>query len=102
MSFHSWLQSLRSTLAPGRGQRQHRRRGSLRAATHRPHLEVLAELKQLRADTQKELEALQKVRTAISPSEKEALDENERQQNEVRERLANYRWQSAYFAWPTW
>src|SRR5438552_2878077 len=68
----------------------------------RPHLEVLAELKQLRADTQKELEALQKVRTAISPSEKEALDENERQQNEVRERLANYRWQSAYFAWPTW
>ena len=26
----------------------------------RPHLEVLAELKQLRADTQKELEALQK------------------------------------------
>ena len=68
----------------------------------RPHLEVLAELTQLRADTQKELEALQKVRATISPSDKEALDENERQQNEVRERLANYRWQSAYFAWPTW
>ena len=68
----------------------------------RPHLEVLAELNQLRADTQKELEALQKVRTTISPSDKEALDENERQQNEIRERLANYRWQSVYFAWPTW
>jgi hypothetical protein len=68
----------------------------------RPHLEVLAELTQLRADTQKELEALQKARTLISPSNKQALDDNERQQNEVRERLANYRWQSAYFAWPTW
>jgi hypothetical protein len=68
----------------------------------RPHLEVLAELKKLRADTQKELEALQKARTLISPSDKHALDDNERQQNEVRERLANYRWQSAYFAWPTW
>ena len=68
----------------------------------RPHLEVLAELNQLRADTQKELEALQKVRTTISPSDKGALDENERQQNEIRERLVNYRWQSVYFAWPTW
>lgn len=68
----------------------------------RPHLEVLAELNQLRADTQKELEALQKGRTTISPSDKQALDGNEQQQNEVRERLANYRWQSAYFAWPTW
>ena len=68
----------------------------------RPHLEVLAELTQLRADTQKELETLQKARTLISPSDKQALDENEQQQNEVRERLANYRWQSAYFAWPTW
>jgi len=68
----------------------------------RPHLEVLAELKQLRADTHKELEVLQKARTLISPSDKQALDENEQQQNEVRERLANYRWQSAYFAWPTW
>jgi FtsH-binding integral membrane protein len=68
----------------------------------RPHLEVLAELTQLRADTQKELEVLQKARTLISPSDKQALDENERQQNEVRKRLANYRWQSAYFAWPTW
>ncbi len=68
----------------------------------RPHLEVLAELTQLRADTQKELEVLQKARTLISPSDKQALDKNEQQQNEVRERLANYRWQSAYFAWPTW
>jgi hypothetical protein len=68
----------------------------------RPHLEVLAELNKLRADTQKELEALQKARASISPSNKHALDANERQQNEVRERLANYRWQSAYFAWPTW
>ena len=41
MSFHSWLQNLRSALAPGRGQRKHGRRGSLRAATHRPNLEVL-------------------------------------------------------------
>jgi hypothetical protein len=68
----------------------------------RPHLEVLVELNQLRADTQKELEALQKARASISASDKQALDENERQQNELRERLANYRWQSAYFAWPTW
>ena len=58
--------------------------------------------KQLRADTQQELEALQKARTLISPSDKQALDDNEQQQNEVRKRLANYRWQSAYFAWPTW
>jgi hypothetical protein len=68
----------------------------------RPHNEVLAELTQLRADTQKELEVLQKARTLISPSDKQALDDNERQQNEVRERLANYRWQSAYFVWPIW
>ena len=68
----------------------------------RPHNEVLGDLKKLRADTQEELEALQKARTLISPSDKQALDENERQQNEVRKRLANYRWQSAYFAWPTW
>ena len=68
----------------------------------RPHLEVLAELKKLRADTQKELQALQKARALISPSDKHALEDNERQQNEVRERLANYRWQGAYFAWPTW
>jgi hypothetical protein len=68
----------------------------------RPHKEVLAELKQLQADTQQELEALQKARTLISPSDKQALDDNEQQQNEVRKRLANYRWQSAYFAWPTW
>jgi hypothetical protein len=68
----------------------------------RPKLEVLAELKLLRAATQKELEALQKSRTSLSASDKEALDENERQQNELRERLANYRWQSAYFALPTW
>ena len=41
MSFNSWLQNLRSALAPGWGRRDHRRRGSLRAATHRPNLEVL-------------------------------------------------------------
>src|SRR5205823_10196223 len=68
----------------------------------RPHVEVLAELKQLRADTQQELEVLQKARTLISPSDKQALDENEQQQNEVRKRLASYRWQSAYFGWPIW
>ena len=68
----------------------------------RPHNEVLAELTKLRADTEQELEALQKARTLISPSDKQALDDNEQQQNEVRERLANYRWQSVYFAWPTW
>src|SRR5215831_19386345 len=43
MSLHSWLHNLQSTLAAGRGQRHHRRRGSLRAATHRPNLEVLEE-----------------------------------------------------------
>src|SRR5947199_10749841 len=41
MSFNNWLQNLRSALAPRRGQRNHRRRGSLRAATHRPNVEVL-------------------------------------------------------------
>jgi hypothetical protein len=41
MSFHSWLRNLRSALAPSRGQRRHQRRSSLRAATHRPNLEVL-------------------------------------------------------------
>ena len=41
MSFTSWLQSLRSTLTPGRGQRHHGRRGSLRAATHRLSVEAL-------------------------------------------------------------
>ena len=40
MSFNSWLQNLRSALAPSLGRRNHRRR-SLRAATHRPNLEVL-------------------------------------------------------------
>ena len=68
----------------------------------KPHLEVLAELKDLQARTQKKLEALQKARAAMSSSDKHGLEENERQQNEVRERLANYRWQSVYFAWPTW
>src|SRR5260370_21714493 len=41
MSFNSWLQNLRSALAPSGGQGNHRRRGALRAATHRPNLEVL-------------------------------------------------------------
>lgn len=41
MSFDSWLQNLRSALAPGPRQRQHRRRGSRRAAMHRPCLEIL-------------------------------------------------------------
>jgi Calx-beta domain/FG-GAP-like repeat/FG-GAP repeat len=41
MSFTNWLQNHRSALAPGRGQRQHRRRGSLRAAMRRPYVEVL-------------------------------------------------------------
>ena len=43
MSFNSWLQNLRSALAPGRGQTQSQaiRAGSLRAATHRLNLEVL-------------------------------------------------------------
>jgi Calx-beta domain len=41
MSFHHWLQNLRSSLARRRGQRHHGRRGSLRTATHRLHLEPL-------------------------------------------------------------
>ena len=41
MSFHSWLRKFRCALAPGRGRRHHNGRGSLRAATHRPSLEVL-------------------------------------------------------------
>src|SRR2546423_1176460 len=41
MSFPSWLQNLRSALAPRRGQRNHGRRGSLRVATLRPNVELL-------------------------------------------------------------
>ena len=41
MSFHHWLQNLRSALAPRPAQRHPRRRGALRAAAHRPKLEVL-------------------------------------------------------------
>src|SRR4051812_31649832 len=41
MSFHRWLQNLRSALVRRRGQRHHRRRGSPRAATHRPNVELL-------------------------------------------------------------
>src|SRR5262249_33449607 len=41
MSLHSWLRNLRCVLTPGQGQRDHRRRASHRAATRRPHLEVL-------------------------------------------------------------
>jgi hypothetical protein len=41
MSLHSWLHNFRTALAPRRGQRQHARRGSKRAPTHRPGLEVL-------------------------------------------------------------
>ena len=43
MSFHSWLQNLRSALAPRRGQRHRGRQGSLRAATYQPNLEALEE-----------------------------------------------------------
>lgn len=41
MSFHSWLQSLRSALTPGRSQGRRRQRRSPRAATYRPNLEAL-------------------------------------------------------------
>src|SRR4030095_10673246 len=41
MSFYSWLQNLRFARAPRRGQRHCGRRGSHRAARHRPSLEVL-------------------------------------------------------------
>jgi hypothetical protein len=68
----------------------------------KPHLDVVADLAKLQSDTAKELESLQKVRAQIPSSDKHLLEENEREENEVRERLANYRWQRAYFAWPTW
>src|SRR5262245_2835567 len=41
MSFHSWLQSLCSNLAPGRSQRQRPRRNSARPAAYRPRFEAL-------------------------------------------------------------
>src|SRR5262249_52981824 len=41
MSLLSWLQNLRSALTPARCQRQHRRRGPVRVATHPPTLDVL-------------------------------------------------------------
>ena len=68
----------------------------------RPRSEVLAELEKLQSQVQNELETLQKSRADIPSSDTEALNENERRQNELRARLSNYRWQSAYFAWPKW
>jgi hypothetical protein len=41
MSLHSWLENLRSALAPRRGKRRHTRQGSHRGARHRLSLEVL-------------------------------------------------------------
>ena len=41
MPLYSWLRNQHFALAPGRGQRQHARRGSKRAPTYRPSLEVL-------------------------------------------------------------
>src|SRR5262249_17650848 len=41
MLLHRWLQNLHSALTLHRGQRKHSRRGSKRAPTHRPNLEVL-------------------------------------------------------------
>jgi hypothetical protein len=41
MSFISWVQNNRSALAPSGGQRNHKRRGALRAAKHRPILQLL-------------------------------------------------------------
>src|SRR5437762_8530207 len=41
MSFNSWLRNLRLSSAPDQRERKHRRRRSLRAAAHRPRLEVL-------------------------------------------------------------
>lgn len=41
MSFHTWLQNLQSALTPSRHERQHKRRDSRRAATHRLNVEVL-------------------------------------------------------------
>ena len=68
----------------------------------RPRSEVLAELEKVQLQVQEELETLQKNRAEIASSDTAALNENERRQNELRERLADYRWQSAYFAWPKW
>jgi hypothetical protein len=68
----------------------------------KPHLEVVEELAKLRSETLRELESLQKARALIASTDKQQLAENERQLDEVRERLANYGWQTAYFAWPTW
>src|SRR5262245_46224986 len=41
MSFHSWLQSLRSALTAGQRRRRGPRSGYPRARTHRPRLEIL-------------------------------------------------------------
>src|SRR4051812_19595146 len=41
MSFTSWLRNLRPAAAPGPVEHRRRRQRSLRAATHRPGLEVL-------------------------------------------------------------
>ena len=68
----------------------------------RPRSEVLAELEKLQLQVQNELETLQKSRADIPSSDTEALNENERLQNELRKRLLDHKWQSAYFAWPTW
>ncbi|MBI3406960.1 MAG: DUF3466 family protein [Planctomycetes bacterium] len=41
MSFHSWLQNLRSALTPGRNRGRQRQRRSPRPTSHRPSLEIL-------------------------------------------------------------
>ena len=68
----------------------------------KPHTEVVEELAKLRSEALKELESLQKERALIASTDRQQLEESERQLNEVRERLANYSWQTAYFAWPSW
>src|SRR5262245_66563435 len=41
MSLHNWLQKVSAALTPGRGRSGHRPRGSVRAARHRPVLQLL-------------------------------------------------------------
>ena len=47
MSLHSWLQYLYSALASGPSRRNRTRRGSMRAATHRPNVEALEDRRML-------------------------------------------------------
>ena len=49
MSFNNWLHNFGSVLAPSRGQRKHRRRGSIQTESHWLRIEILEDRSMLSA-----------------------------------------------------